>query len=457
MAIWHPDCYEAKFGTRPIPLSTKFDNSQCGAQTCIHKLGRKIGYEQPYVWIKNGELMNKIEGSSNQVTKAADAFYKKPETSSLSASEAEKLIGKLIEAAVKRNLPNQEMQNANLRSIVEQELKRTFDPEKTTEKIISTVEAFLAAELKKQQAIQVEIKAPSGEIKSVGTQHKQFPVLLKAVMARVNVWLAGPSGSGKTTAAQNVAAALELPYRYTGAVGDPYALIGYNDANGKYVRTPFREAYEHGGLFLWDEIDASDPNALLAFNAALANSNCPFPDAIINKHKDCVMVAAANTWGHGASHEYVGRLKMDAAFLKRFAFIAWNYDDAMEMSTAPNPEWTKRVQAVRQKIKEKGLRVLCTPRESYLGAQLLAVGLDWDTVEEMTIKSGMSEDQWKQIGAKPAFTKASTFDEYKDQFGGKTKKKNISIPEWDSANQKYSDAYDNYFTSYSDAELNGRF
>lgn len=273
-------------------------------------------------------------------------------------------------------------------------VKKTVDISKMSEDIAMVVLGKIAS----VTATRVEVKVmETGEIKDMGLQHKKFPILLKAIMARVNVWMAGPSASGKTTAAQNAAKALDLPFRYTGAVGDPYALVGYNDANGKYVRTPFREAWEHGGVFLWDEVDASDPNALLAFNAALANGTAPFPDGCIEKHKDCILIAAANTWGHGATNEYVGRLKMDAAFLKRFAFISWDYDDQLELATTPNKEWTKRVQSVRAKVKAKGLRVMVTPRESYMGAQLLAAGIPQHMVEEMTIKSGMTEEQWKQI------------------------------------------------------------
>jgi hypothetical protein len=245
----------------------------------------------------------------------------------------------------------------------------------------------------------IEVSVPDMPVKDMGFQHKMFPTLLKAIAARVPIWLAGPSGSGKTTAAMNAAEALGLPFRYTGAVGDQYALMGYNDANGRYVRTQFREAFEHGGVFLWDEVDASDPNALLAFNAALANGAAAFPDAIVEKHPDCVLIAAANTWGHGGTHEYVGRLKLDAAFLKRFACLAWEYDEDLELATCANESWVKRVQQVRKRVKDKGLRVLVTPRESYLGARLLAAGLDQDTVENMTIRSGMTADQWAQVAA----------------------------------------------------------
>jgi hypothetical protein len=261
------------------------------------------------------------------------------------------------------------------------------------------IDALVAEAVKRtQQPMKLEVfRAPETAPIVLEAQHKSFATLLTAAQARVNCWLAGPSGSGKTTAAQSVAKALDLPYYYTGAVHDPYSLMGYMNATGSYVGTLWRKAYEQGGVFLWDEVDGSSPNALVAFNAALANGHAAFPDAMVERHPDCVVIAAANTWGHGATREYVGRNKIDGATLKRFAFIDWPYDETLELETAPNRTWTKRVQAVRAKVEAKGLRVLVTPRESYIGAKLLAAGLDQDTVENMTIRSGMTDDQWAQV------------------------------------------------------------
>lgn len=231
-----------------------------------------------------------------------------------------------------------------------------------------------------------------------GAQHFMFPILLKACSRkRVNIWLAGPSGSGKTTAAEMVAKVLGAQYRFTGALSDVYGLLGYKNAQGEYVRTNFREAYEHGGLFLLDEVDASDPTVPVGLNAALSGSCCAFPDGMVPRHPDCIIIAAANTWGHGGTHEYVGRMKQDQAFLKRFASIPWDYDENLEMATAPNPGWTKRVQTVRKRVRDKGMRVLVTPRESYIGAELLAAGIDQPMVERMTIRSGMTDEQWNQV------------------------------------------------------------
>ncbi len=251
----------------------------------------------------------------------------------------------------------------------------------------------------KIQVVLTEVVQADGTTIDVGMQHKKFATLLRACSRRVNVWLAGPSGSGKTTAAMAVAKSLNLPFYFLGAMEDPFAILGYMDASGKLVRTPAREAYENGGVLLLDECDSYSPSATVALNAMLGNGMCAFPDGVIKRHPDCIIVAGANTWGHGATHEYVGRNKLDTAFLKRFAQIAWGYDSDLELATAPNLAWTKRVQAVRAAVVAKGLRVMVTPRESYIGAELLAAGIPQAEVEEMTIKSGMTEDQWSAVCA----------------------------------------------------------
>jgi len=137
-----------------------------------------------------------------------------------------------------------------------------------------------------------------------GPQHVKFASLLKMCSAkdhsgnRLNVWVAGPAGTGKTTAAMRVAGALGLQFRSMGTLSDPTQLVGYlSPVTGQYVSTPFREVFENGGIILLDEIDGSDPNALLVANQALANSWYNFPDKLVKRHKDCVVIAAANTWG----------------------------------------------------------------------------------------------------------------------------------------------------------------
>lgn len=247
----------------------------------------------------------------------------------------------------------------------------------------------------------VEIKIMDLPVIKVGVQHKSFPLLLRALLAGLPVWIAGPSASGKTTAAMNAAKAMETRFLFTGAISEPHSLLGYRTATGEVIRPPFREAWEHGGVFLWDEIDASEPNALLAFNAALANGACAFPDGIIPKHPGCFLIGAANTWGHGATNDYVGRMKMDAAFLNRFVFVDFPYDEEMEMAIAPNKEWCRLVQQVRKNVYARKLRVLVTPRATLLGSALLAVGYTEEEAIKATLRAGMSDDQWNQVKPVP--------------------------------------------------------
>src|SRR5690606_24542114 len=161
---------------------------------------------------------------------------------------------------------------------------------------------FLKDELRElgfyAQPVTVEIKTPKKETKKVENQHFLFPQVLKALVARVNVALVGPAGSGKTSMVHNAADALDLQFysKSVSAQTGVHEFFGYQDANGKFVRTLFREAYEKGGVFLVDEFDAGNPNVLAALNQATANGSCAFPDKMVDKHKDFIAVMAGNTY-----------------------------------------------------------------------------------------------------------------------------------------------------------------
>jgi len=220
-----------------------------------------------------------------------------------------------------------------------------------------------------------------------GVQHAEFESLLKVVGVGQPVLLVGPAGTGKTHAAAVVAESFGLKF-HSIAVGSQTSksdLVGYMDANHNYVRTQFREAYEHGGLFLLDEADAGNSNVLILLNAALSNGYMAFPDGMIGRHDDFRMVATANTYGHGASRQYVGRNQLDAATLDRFVTIAWNIDDRVEATLAGTSDqgkkWLAVVRAVRKRaIEELELRVVISPRATQRGALLLEAGMPYEAV-----------------------------------------------------------------------------
>lgn len=237
----------------------------------------------------------------------------------------------------------------------------------------------------------------SPKIAFEGIVHKEFQTMLKMAQAGVNILMVGPAGSGKTTAAEMVSKALNRPFFFNGAIDTEYKLKGFTDAQGRVVKTAFRDAFENGGVYLFDEVDASQPAATMAFNSALANGWCDFPDKRVTRHPDTVIIAAANTFLGGATFEYVGRNKQDAAFIDRFVTLAWDYDDAMEKALCSHKTWCDHVQRVRAKAKSLSLKVIISPRASFEGAKMLNQGLPWEFVEKSAIKKGMTDDQWNQI------------------------------------------------------------
>lgn len=274
--------------------------------------------------------------------------------------------------------------------------------------------------------VTIDLTAPGVTLRGDAIMHHKFPLLAAAVAARVNVMLVGPAGSGKTTAAVKAAEALGLPFYGTGAINSEYKLTGFIDAQGRIVSTAFRQAFEHGGVFLFDEIDASLPGALLAFNAALANDWMDFPDANVKRHENFRVIAGANTFGTGADRQYVGRNQLDAASLDRYAVIDWTYDEALEASLlglpapkgAPVPasilpreeeevrglaaRWIDRVRMVRGAVADLKVRHVVSPRATINGTKLLAAGWDWNNVEEAVIWKGMDHDTRTKVAAKAA-------------------------------------------------------
>ena len=240
--------------------------------------------------------------------------------------------------------------------------------------------------------IKIEFKE---KVVNVGKQHFKFKTVLKAISAKTNLALVGPAGSGKTTVVSSVAKSLDLPF-YSKSVSiqtGTHEFFGYYDANGKYVSTMFRNAYENGGVFLVDEFDAGNPNVLAALNQATANNQCPFPDKMINKHKDFIVVMAGNTYGHGATSEYVGRNKIDAATLDRFVFIDFPYDEDLELELSSNKKWCRKIQKIRKRAVEKKVLTIISPRATFQGEKLLSAGVSEKDVLNMVVYKNLSKDE----------------------------------------------------------------
>jgi MoxR-like ATPase len=249
----------------------------------------------------------------------------------------------------------------------------------------------------------IYVVSPDFESRPIeGIQHHNFETLIHVVSSGQPVMLVGPAGTGKSHAAESVASVLGLEF-YAMSVGAQTSksdLIGYMDAMKNYVSTPFRKAYEEGGLFLLDEIDAGNSNVLIQLNAALANGYMSFPDEMVRRNKNFRFVASANTFGLGANRQYVGRNQLDAATLDRFVTLQWDIDDNVESSLAVGrfgAPWLSVVKMVRAYVAERELRVVVSPRATQRGARLLAAGLDFNDVLHMALLSQFSVDEKKDL------------------------------------------------------------
>lgn len=271
----------------------------------------------------------------------------------------------------------------------------------------SDVRRIVQEEIAGKLSIQrLEIKGRGGNITAVeGHLHPMFPTLARMAISFGNdgfvpgIFISGEASSGKTHGCKMLAKALGLPWHFNGAISQPHEMLGFIDAGGRYHSTPFREAYEHGGVYTFDEVDRSDPVALLAVNPHLANGVAQFPDRQIVRHPNCIIVATANTWGTGADAKYSGATKLDAAFLSRFPQrIRWNIDLDLERAITKNDSWCARVQNARRKAQAAGLQVMIDVRMTLAGAAMIAGGgMSENEAAEYTYLANLSDDQRRLV------------------------------------------------------------
>lgn len=211
---------------------------------------------------------------------------------------------------------------------------------------------------------------------------------------RRNTWLTGPAGTGKSKIAEIVAEELSLPFHCPpiGRETTNAQLFGYFNAAGNYVRTPIREACENGGVLHLEEIDFASAAVGTALNALLANDVVGFPDGVVRKHKDFIVIASANTYGTGSNATYIGSQGLNAATLNRFVFVEIGYDLKMERRIAPCLPWCSHVQEIRRKVEKLGLKHVISPRQTIDGGLMInSKEFSWEEVERMTLWKNLDD------------------------------------------------------------------
>ena len=200
-----------------------------------------------------------------------------------------------------------------------------------------------------------------------GVTCEGFDKLVCYLKAGKGVYLWGAAGCGKSHTAEQLAEALGLPLYCQSQILFSHDVKGYGDASGNYIHTPFYKAFTEGGLFFLDEMDASQPEALVVLNQALANRRYDFPVVgNVEAHKDFRFVAAGNTPLTGADTQYTGRSVQDASSRNRFLFHEMKYDRRVELPAIAggDEETVDFVEDLRQSIKAAGLDLIVSYRQT---------------------------------------------------------------------------------------------
>lgn len=269
--------------------------------------------------------------------------------------------------------------------------------ESESNRISSGLKAMLdkeiAAAAKRYERIEIKVGRSKPVDMTGEIMHDDFEKVVQLASNRINVMLVGPAGCGKTHMAGQVAKALKLDYaaQSCSAGMSESQLTGWllpTGDNGKfvYVSSEFIRIYENGGVFLFDEMDAADPNVLIFINSALANGEFFLPQRFekpkVKKHKDFVAIAAANTFGGGADAIYTARNALDGATLDRFrlGMIGMDYSEELEKMLV-DENVLQLGQVIRSLIKTNKLRKILSTR-FMLDATKMRRNCDW-TIREI--------------------------------------------------------------------------
>ena len=140
-------------------------------------------------------------------------------------------------------------------------------------------------------------------------------------------YIFGASGNGKSTSVEQVCANLGRPVLRINLnnMSDEDQLIGSKtlvDGNVEIIEGPILRAMRGGFTVILDEIDAANPNTILALQGLMEGGDFYFKlkNEIVTPAKGFNIFATANTRGQGSSSgDYIGTNILNSAFLERFA------------------------------------------------------------------------------------------------------------------------------------------
>ena len=141
-----------------------------------------------------------------------------------------------------------------------------------------------------------------------------------------------------------------------------------------------------------DEIDASNPSALIILNSAISNGYVTFPHEKVYRHPNFRCIAAANTWGNGRDYQYVGRTALDGASLDRFVAVRFDYDKDLEKALFADEEILEFVWALRENALKNDIRHIFSTRTIKYCYEMKQAGFEIEDIVKHVVIKGMNAD-----------------------------------------------------------------
>lgn len=239
------------------------------------------------------------------------------------------------------------------------------NPSEHQEKLRKLAEKLKAEEEEKKRKAEEEAKMID---MSKLQPHEQLKKLIKAGMR--NIWMVGPAGCGKSTMARMTAKELNLPYLCIscGIGTSATEFLGYKYPTRE--STKFAEYYAKPSIILIDEMTALDPAVGQVLNAALANDEIETTTGLVSRNPECIIIATSNTFGSGASRQYVANNQLDASTIDRFIGGIIEVDYSVDYESQYDVDVVNYVWKLRECIKACNIRRIASTRMIQSGTRM---------------------------------------------------------------------------------------
>ena len=239
------------------------------------------------------------------------------------------------------------------------------NPSEYQEKLRKLAEKLKAEEEEKKRKAEEEAKMID---MSKLQPHEQLKRLIEAGMR--NIWMVGPAGCGKSTMARMTAKELNLPYLCIscGIGTSATEFLGYKYPTRE--STKFAEYYAKPSIILIDEMTALDPAVGQVLNAALANDEIETTTGLVSRNPECIIIATSNTFGSGASRQYVANNQLDASTIDRFIGGIIKVDYSVDYESQYDVDVVNYVWKLRECIKACNIRRIASTRMIQSGTRM---------------------------------------------------------------------------------------